>query len=273
MLTAAFFFVKLAAMAGRVQTQTEGALGWIIFDHPQRRNAISADMWRAIPAAAQTLERDPAVRVVIMRGAGDVAFVSGADISEFETARSGTTVDEYDQDNARAFLALLTLSKPVIALIHGFCVGGGCALALAADLRYAADDAVFAIPAARLGLGYSVRGFEMLVHIVGVAAAKEIFFTGRKFNAEQALRMGAVNQVLPKAALDTFVRETAEEIGGNAPLTVRSAKLILNELMKDPAERDHEAMAASVQACYGSGDYSEGVRAFLEKRRPIFNGR
>ncbi len=272
MLTAAFFFVKLAAMAGRVQTQTEGALGWIIFDHPERRNAISAEMWRAIPAAAQTLERDPAVRVVIMRGAGDVAFVSGADISEFETARSGATVDEYDQDNARAFLALLTLRKPVIALVHGFCVGGGCALALAADLRYAADDAVFAIPAARLGLGYSVRGFEMLVRIVGVAAAKEIFFTGRKFNAEQALRMGVVNQVLPKAALDIFVRETAEEIGGNAPLTVRSAKLILNELMKDPAERDHGAMAASVRACYGSSDYFEGVRAFLEKRRPAFTG-
>jgi enoyl-CoA hydratase/carnithine racemase len=256
-----------------VRIEKEGALGWLVFDHQAHRNAITADMWNAIPDAAARLDADPEVRVVLLRGAGETAFVAGADISEFDRMRTGAGAADYDRANAKAFLALATMDKPLIAMVHGFCVGGGVAIALTADLRYAAEDAHFAIPAARLGLGYTMGGIETLARLVGDSFAKEIFFTARQFDAGEALRMGLVNAVHAKADLEARVRATAAQIADNAPLTVRSVKLAVREMRKPAEARDAAAVAQAIQRCYESEDYREGVTAFLEKRPPRFRGR
>lgn len=259
-------------MTGKIRIERDGAVGTIVFDHPARRNAISRDMWRAIPEATRSLDDDPAVRVVVLRGAGTEAFVAGADISEFGDVRIGDNAQAYEDETERAFGAIGAVRKPVVACIHGYCIGGGAALALEADLRYAAGDAVLAIPPARLGLGYGISRVESLVRVVGFARAREILFTGRRFDAAEAERMGLVHRTVPKDELDTVVAEVARTLAENAPLTLRSAKRVLQELAKDARDRDHGAMEASVQACFESDDYAEGVRAFLEKRRPRFQG-
>jgi enoyl-CoA hydratase/carnithine racemase len=223
-------------------------------------------MWKLIPPLVEQLGSDDGVRVIVVRGAGDQAFVSGADISEFTELRMGEDSAEYDADNGLAFTALSESRKPVIALIHGFCIGGGVAISVCADLRYAADDALFAVPAARLGLAYPLTGARALYGALGDAHAKELVFTGRRFDANEALRLGLINQVFPKAELDVRVREIALGVAENAPLTLTAFKLSAH------AQRDDAEAREAIAACYDSADYREGVKAFLEKRKPRFTG-
>ena len=251
-----------------------GGVATLTFNHPARHNALSVEMRDAIPGALRALDEDPDVRVVVVRGAGERAFMSGADISEFGERRTsiGARAD-YDRGAAAAGRAWASFGKPLIALIHGYCIGGGLLTALGADIRIAADDAQFGVPAARLGLGYGMRGVETLVEAVGLSWAAEILFSARRLSAAEALQAGLVNRVVPAGDLEAEVVTLAESIAANAPLTVAACKAALREARRPPAERDREAVAALVEACFRSEDYREGQRAFAERRPPEFRGR
>jgi enoyl-CoA hydratase len=257
----------------KMLSRREGGVGYLIFNNPERHNAVSLEMWEAASSILADFAADKSVRVAVLTGAGGKAFVSGADISKFESERSSKeAIDRYNQVVDEANAAVYEFPKPTIAMIHGYCIGGGVGLALCCDLRICSDNAKFGVPAAKLGLGYGFKGIKKLVDVVGPSFAKEIFFTARQFSAAEALQMGLVNRVLPDAELETYVKGYAGTISGNAPLTVNSVKYIVGEVVKDASERNLKRCAELVAQCFASNDYTEGRKAFMEKRKPEFTG-
>jgi enoyl-CoA hydratase len=261
-------------MQSKILSHRLGAVGTLTFNNPERHNAMSLEMWRQAADVLEELIRDPAVRVVVLTGAGGKAFVSGADISKFESERdSAASVGVYNAAVERFSQALLDCPKATIAMIRGYCIGGGVGIAISCDLRVATEDSRFGIPAARLGLGYGLESLRRLMHLVGPQFTAEILFTARQFEAREAAGMGLVNRVVPDGEIDGYVRSMAETIAGNAPLSIRAAKTIIRELLRDSGTPDSAACDALVKACFESEDYREGRRAFLEKRKPEFQGR
>ena len=258
----------------RVIAERDGAIGWITFNNPERHNAMSVDMWEAMPEILDAYENDPKIRVVVLKGAGQKAFVSGADISEFETVRgTAEKVKAYEELTDRATDHAYYLSKPTIAQIRGYCIGGGLGIALSCDLRIATEASRFGIPAAKLGLGYRHAGVKKLVDVVGPSYAKEIFYTARQFSAAEALQMRLINRVVADADLEKTVREICDLIIANAPLTIKAAKGVIGELTKVGSDLDADRCEGLIDACFDSADYQEGRKAFMEKRKPVFTGR
>jgi enoyl-CoA hydratase/carnithine racemase len=266
--------IALQTLTEKLVATKEGAIGWIVFNNPERHNAVSLEMWQSLPLVLDAFNADPEVRVIVLKGAGEKAFVSGADISQFKEKRSGAeAVKVYNATSDAASEALRNSPKPTIAMIRGYCIGGGTATAVNCDIRIAAEDARFGVPAAKLGLGYRFSGINRLATLVGPAFTAEIFFTARQFSAPEALQMGLVNRVVPVAELEQRTRDYAQTIANNAPLTIAAVKRALIEYQKDPAQRDIELCQRMVEACFASEDYKEGQTAFMEKRKPAFQGR
>ncbi len=253
---------------------SEDGIGWMIFNHPERHNALALEMWQGISDILSHFAQDDSVRCIVMRGAGGKAFVSGADISEFDTKRSSAEQKEaYGKIAGHASRWLATFEKPLIALIEGYCIGGGLATALSADIRFASPDSTFAIPAAKLGLGYDYQGLAKLARIVGPARARDIMFSARFIEADEALDMGLINFIVDRESIEQEVVDYAHRIAGNAPLTVKAAKAAIDAWERGGREQDLNAVRMLVDECFDSSDYQEGRRAFKEKRTPDFSGR
>jgi enoyl-CoA hydratase/carnithine racemase len=258
---------------GRLLVKKLGAVGWIVFDQPTKRNAINDAMWRGIPPAMAQFDADAEVRCIAFRGTGTEAFAAGADISEFDKVRSSkSAVAEYDTLLDQVLHSIQDSRKPSLAMIYGFCMGGGLEVALACDLRYCGKSAQFGIPAAKLGLAYNIEGHKRLLETVGHARAREIMFLGRRYPADEALAMGLVNRVFEDAKLEEGVHEIIQTLCENAPLSIANSKTIIEEYSKSSGPADPQKMKASIERCAKSIDYEEGRRAFMEKRKPRFRG-
>ncbi|MCL2580931.1 MAG: enoyl-CoA hydratase [Streptosporangiales bacterium] len=257
----------------KLLVEVTGSVATLTFNNPAKRNALSSDIRAALPGTLKALNADDDVRVIVVTGAGGKAFVSGADISEFGDQRTSPEARaSYDAEQNAIRDAWAAIAKPVIAMIRGFCIGGGLITAMAADIRIASSDSQFGIPAARLGLGYGPSGVSALMALVGPACASEILFSARRFSADEAAGMGLVNRVVPADDLRSVVFQLAETIAANAPLTIAAAKAGIRAAQQPAGERDLTAVNQMVEACFRSQDYQEGQRAFAEKRRPKFTG-
>jgi enoyl-CoA hydratase/carnithine racemase len=259
---------------GKILQSVSDGVGTVTFNNPEKRNAMSLDMWEGFGHALTELRDDPEVRVVILAGAGDKAFVSGADISQFEKTRHNAQAsEEYSRRSAAQRALLADYPKPTIACIRGFCLGGGMQVAMMSDIRIAAEDSQYGIPAAKLGIAYGYDGLKHLVSLVGPSWARLIMYTGMRIDSAEALRIGLVDRVVPNEALAAATMEIARTISGNAPLAVEAAKITIAQVLKDPAARDMDAIKDIGTACMDSDDFREGRQAFMEKRKPQFKGR
>jgi len=251
-----------------------GAIATVVFSNLPKMNAMTYDMWCAVPKTLAELDADPSVRVIVVAGDGEKAFISGADISQFEKLRSTADAQAvYNSAVEEGYVAPLKCSKPVIARIRGICMGGGLGFAAACDMRICSDDSVFRMPAARLGLGYGAAGIRRFMNVIGAANTTDIFISARKFDAQDALRMGFVSKVVPAADLEKTVADYCEMVAENAPLTVAAAKFAVQQWLKNEDERDLATAQKMVDTCFASADHKEGRTAFMEKRKPNFTGR
>jgi enoyl-CoA hydratase len=259
---------------GKILQGVDEGVGIITFNNPEKRNAMSLEMWEGLGNALTDLRDDPAVRVVVLVGAGDKAFVSGADISQFEKTRHNAAASaEYSKRSEAQRALLANYPKPTIACIRGFCLGGGMQVAMLTDIRFAAENSHFGIPAAKLGIAYGYDGLRHLVSLVGPSWARLIMYTGMRIHSAEALRIGLVDRVLPDGELWNATMEVARTISGNAPLAIAAAKITIREVLKDESKRDMEAIKAIGNACMDSEDFREGRTAFMEKRKPRFKGK
>ena len=257
----------------KMLARKEGGVGILTFNNPERHNAVSLEMWEATKRILDGFAADDDIRVVVLTGAGGKAFVSGADISKFASERATLEASRaYNVKSDAAYASVADFPKPTIAMIRGYCIGGGVGLAACCDLRICSDNSRFAVPAAKLGLGYGYSGLKRLVDIVGASFAKEIFYTARQFDAQEASAMGLVNRVVPAGELEAYVKSITDMISANAPLTIKAVKFTVGEMLKDESKRNLARSVELVEQCFASRDYTEGRTAFMEKRKPVFTG-